>query len=264
MTLKYTYFQHCLIEPIHISDEGIFIFGTQDHAFRRSETPLKKIFTLETILSKQTETVECSLAMEYQICHPCTQLTFAQSTSMNVQSECNLDLIQKIKEWYPGGLPANPSLRKVRKEMVKVHKKWDHCSRTILISLVKAALLPKVYLEAAETYMCSECNKPVPTTTIEDQGSSSETVVSDETLALGVYCKDCQTWLGNSRQWSDHEIGTKHRKNVQKTLSRTRISLWTSSAKGHCIDETRDNTTEVSSLVRCGKLMKDSFGDKLG
>ena len=31
-----------------------------------------------------------------------------------------------------------------------------------------------------------------------------------------VYCPDCQTWLNGPRQWEDHKIGKKHRKNVQK------------------------------------------------
>ena len=31
-----------------------------------------------------------------------------------------------------------------------------------------------------------------------------------------VYCPECQTWLNGPRQWEDHKIGKKHRKNVQK------------------------------------------------
>ena len=34
--------------------------------------------------------------------------------------------------------------------------------------------------------------------------------------AEAVYCKQCQTWLNGPRQWEDHKIGKKHRKNVQK------------------------------------------------
>ena len=31
-----------------------------------------------------------------------------------------------------------------------------------------------------------------------------------------VYCKECQTWVNGPRQYKDHEIGKKRRKNVQK------------------------------------------------
>ena len=31
-----------------------------------------------------------------------------------------------------------------------------------------------------------------------------------------VYCKACQTWLNGPRQWNDHRIGKKHRKNEAK------------------------------------------------
>ena len=34
--------------------------------------------------------------------------------------------------------------------------------------------------------------------------------------AMAVYCKECQTWLNGPRQFEDHKIGKKHRKNVQK------------------------------------------------
>jgi hypothetical protein len=38
----------------------------------------------------------------------------------------------------------------------------------------------------------------------------------EESTSTAVYCKQCQTWLNGPRQWEDHKIGKKHRKNVQK------------------------------------------------
>ena len=37
-----------------------------------------------------------------------------------------------------------------------------------------------------------------------------------EEESTAVYCKQCQTWLNGPRQWEDHKIGKKHRKNVQR------------------------------------------------
>ena len=39
---------------------------------------------------------------------------------------------------------------------------------------------------------------------------------SEPPETTAVYCPDCQTWLNGPRQWEDHKIGKKHRKNVQK------------------------------------------------
>ena len=37
-----------------------------------------------------------------------------------------------------------------------------------------------------------------------------------ESAMTAVYCKACQTWLNGPRQWNDHRIGKKHRKNEAK------------------------------------------------
>eukprot|EP00746_Dinoflagellata_sp_MGD_P150392 gnl/MRDRNA2_/MRDRNA2_82284_c0_seq4.p1 gnl/MRDRNA2_/MRDRNA2_82284_c0~~gnl/MRDRNA2_/MRDRNA2_82284_c0_seq4.p1 ORF type:complete len:354 (+),score=90.84 gnl/MRDRNA2_/MRDRNA2_82284_c0_seq4:125-1186(+) len=52
-------------------------------------------------------------------------------------------------------------------------------------------------------------------------GSDDEEAGDDEdddkdSHAMAVYCKECQTWLNGPRQWEDHKIGKKHRKNVVK------------------------------------------------
>ena len=39
---------------------------------------------------------------------------------------------------------------------------------------------------------------------------------SEPPETTAVYCPECQTWLNGPRQWEDHKIGKKHRKNVQK------------------------------------------------
>ena len=33
---------------------------------------------------------------------------------------------------------------------------------------------------------------------------------------MPVYCAPCQTWLNGERQWKDHKIGKKHKKNKRK------------------------------------------------
>ena len=51
----------------------------------------------------------------------------------------------------------------------------------------------------------------------DEEGSEEGDVDAEEdTHAIAVYCKECQTWLNGPRQWEDHKIGKKHRKNVQK------------------------------------------------
>ena len=39
---------------------------------------------------------------------------------------------------------------------------------------------------------------------------------ADKVETTAVYCQECQAWLNGPRQWEDHKIGKKHRKNVQK------------------------------------------------
>ena len=56
----------------------------------------------------------------------------------------------------------------------------------------------------------------------EDEASDNEQAANvdadeeDDNHAMAVYCKECKTYLNGPRQWEDHKIGKKHRKNVQK------------------------------------------------
>ena len=54
-------------------------------------------------------------------------------------------------------------------------------------------------------------------------GEEANSQIDDEAneQAMAVYCKECQTWLNGPRQWADHKIGKKHRKNVQKARQGT-------------------------------------------
>ena len=54
-----------------------------------------------------------------------------------------------------------------------------------------------------------------------------------ESHCMGVYCKECQTWLNGPRQWEDHRIGKKHRKNVFKARRGTATSSVESVPVGH-------------------------------
>ena len=40
--------------------------------------------------------------------------------------------------------------------------------------------------------------------------------LEQESTSVAVYCKQCLTWLNGPRQWEDHKIGKKHRKNVRR------------------------------------------------
>ena len=54
----------------------------------------------------------------------------------------------------------------------------------------------------------------------EDEASDNEQAANvdadGEDHAMAVYCIECQTWLNGPRQYDDHKIGKKHKKNVQK------------------------------------------------
>ena len=54
----------------------------------------------------------------------------------------------------------------------------------------------------------------------EDEASDNEQAANvdadGEDHAMAVYCIECQTWLSGPRQYDDHKIGKKHKKNVQK------------------------------------------------
>ena len=50
----------------------------------------------------------------------------------------------------------------------------------------------------------------------EDEEGEADEDAEEDIHAIAVYCKECETWLNGPRQWEDHKIGKKHRKNVQK------------------------------------------------
>ena len=39
---------------------------------------------------------------------------------------------------------------------------------------------------------------------------------SIDTSGQAIYCKDCDMWLNGPKQWKDHKIGKKHKKNIMK------------------------------------------------
>ena len=45
----------------------------------------------------------------------------------------------------------------VRAAIRRLHKQFGHCPRSVLISLIKAAKLPKEYLDAARSLKCAAC-----------------------------------------------------------------------------------------------------------
>ena len=71
---------------------------------------------------------------------------------------------------------------------------------------------PKLGLEAR----AGEADEDVDWEDSGDEEANVEADHEDDNHAMQVYCKECQTWLNGPRQWEDHKIGKKHRKNVQK------------------------------------------------
>ena len=48
------------------------------------------------------------------------------------------------------------------------------------------------------------------------QAQEKDEKLQEKVEVTAVYCQECQKWLNGPRQWEDHKIGKKHRKNVQK------------------------------------------------
>jgi len=54
----------------------------------------------------------------------------------------------------------------------------------------------------------------------KDAQAQNAGTTEGESAMTAVYCKACQTWLNGPRQWNDHRIGKKHRKNEAKQRRR--------------------------------------------
>lgn len=81
--------------------------------------------------------------------------------------------------------------------------------------------------------------------------------------AMAVYCKECQTWLNGPRQWEDHKIGKKHRKNVQKARRGNATS--SSSAVGEekeTPDEVPAKKTDMWQWLEDGKAQKEAEAEE--
>ena len=82
----------------------------------------------------------------------------------------------------------------------------------------------------------------------------------DEHHAMAVYCKECTTWLNGPRQWEDHKIGKKHRKNVQK--ARRGMAAGTSTANEQVQEPKPDpepaKKTEAWLWLETGKMDKQN------
>ena len=51
-----------------------------------------------------------------------------------------------------------------------------------------------------------------------DRYEEVEEEMEDDSLSENViYCEDCEMWLNGQRQWEDHKIGKKHKKNSKET-----------------------------------------------
>ena len=112
----------------------------------------------------------------------------------------------------------------------------------------------------------------------EPQSSESDEAGQDETAnagdqqdeeadqhAMAVYCKECQTWLNGPRQWEDHKIGKKHRKNVQKakrgTASSTEVAQ--PEARQPAVDEEPKQKTAMWQWLEDGRVAKQAESNQL-
>ena len=50
----------------------------------------------------------------------------------------------------------------------------------------------------------------------DEQHEENNEDAEEDNHAMAVYCKYCQTWLNGPRQWEDHKIGKKRKKNYRK------------------------------------------------
>ena len=112
----------------------------------------------------------------------------------------------------------------------------------------------------------------------EPQSSESDEAGQDETAnagdqqdeeadqhAMAVYCKECQTWLNGPRQWEDHKIGKKHKKNVQKAKRGTARSTEVAQpeARQPAVDEKPEKKTAMWQWLEDGRVAKHAESNQL-
>ena len=123
---------------------------------------------------------------------------------------------------------------------------WIPGSGTYLSSWLDAAqVVPPPHVPAMTAMPASE-----PTTQPGIENISGDDDHDDDNgvhdfEAMAVYCKECQTWLNGPRQWEDHKIGKKHRKNVLKARRAARLA-----AANAANDEDAAVEPEPNELVR--------------
>lgn len=86
----------------------------------------------------------------------------------------------------------------------------------------------------------------------------------EDSTSTAVYCKQCQAWLNGPRQWEDHKIGKKHRKNVQKEKAAATTSgsagAATAKAPAQIVLEEPEKKTEMWQWLEDGR--KDKIEEK--
>ena len=102
----------------------------------------------------------------------------------------------------------------------------------------------------------------------DEEGQEEETSEQDEEAdnhAMAVYCKECLTWLNGPRQWEDHKIGKKHKKNVQKakrgTASSTEVAQ--PEARQPAVDEKPEKKTAMWQWLEDGRVAKHAESNQL-
>ena len=83
--------------------------------------------------------------------------------------------------------------------------------------------------------------------------------------ALAVWCWECETWLNGPRQWEDHKIGKKHRKNVQKAKRGTSSSTEVAQpeAPQPVVDEEPEKKTAMWQWLEEGRVAKQAESNQL-
>ena len=78
--------------------------------------------------------------------------------------------------------------------------------------------------------------------------------------AMAVWCRECETWLNGPRQWEDHKIGKKHRKNVQKAKRGTSSSTEVAQpeAPQPVVDEEPEKKTAMWQWLEEGRVAKEA------
>ena len=102
----------------------------------------------------------------------------------------------------------------------------------------------------------------------DEEGQEEETSEQDEEAdnhAMAVYCKECLTWLNGPRQWEDHKIGKKHKKNVQKAKRGTARSTEVAQpeARQPAVDEKPEKKTAMWQWLEDGRVAKHAESNQL-